>query len=203
MKKHLMGSLFILIILIVLGCSTQQGVSGPDTQKNIVDFNPNKVAINDGSKAILEGKDFPAAEISPDSALSGYTESVPGGIHIDLAVDELISKYDSFYEYISDEGGTGLIIWTDIELRDFAFIFIDQHDTDDGLSLLPGDKLFSVEKLSSEKPFVVTLLTPGLVPAYGVSFLDENNARRYFAINLDGRGEDEAPPYFLLEFCNI
>jgi len=35
--------------------------------------------------------------------------------------------------------------------------------------------LSSVDELSPEKPFVVKLLTYGLVPAYGISFVDENS----------------------------
>lgn len=133
---------------------------------------------------------------------SEYVESTLGNFHIALATDELMNKYDSSHEYINDEDGARLIIWTDEKIKDFAFISVDYEGTGDKISYLAGDILFSVDELSPEKPFVVKLMIPGSVLAYGISFLDENGVQRYFAINLDGRGAEEAPPYFLLEFEN-
>lgn len=120
--------------------------------------------------------------------------------HIALATDETINKYDSFHEYNNDESGARLIIWPDGRVRNFAFISVGNREVENKIYYFAKDTLFSVEELSPEKPFVVKLLIPGLVSAWGISFLDENNVQRYFAINLDGRGEDEASPYFLLEF---
>ncbi|MPN31087.1 hypothetical protein SDC9_178561 [bioreactor metagenome] len=60
----------------------------------------------------------------------------------------------------------------------------------------------SADELSPEKAFVVKLLIPGLIPAYGISYVDENGMEKYYTIHLDGRGKDEAPPYLLLEFEN-
>jgi hypothetical protein len=62
--------------------------------------------------------------------------------------------------------------------------------------------LFSIDELSPEKPFVVQLLIPGSTPAYGISFVDENGDEKYYTINMSGRGEEEGPPYLLLEFEN-
>jgi hypothetical protein len=46
------------------------------------------------------------------------------------------------------------------------------------------------------------MMAPEVLPIYGISFLDENGVKRYFSIHLSGRGVEEAPPYFLLEFEN-
>lgn len=123
-------------------------------------------------------------------------------IQIDRATDELLDNYISFHEYINDEDGDWLILRTDTEIRDFAFISVDHDDTGDKLSFLAGETLFPVDELSPEKPFVVKLMIPGSVPAYGISFVDENGVERYYTINLSGRGEGEGPPYILLEFEN-
>ncbi|MEA4946474.1 MAG: hypothetical protein VB058_02765 [Oscillospiraceae bacterium] len=137
-------------------------------------------------------------------APSAYTESALGDFHISLATDELSKKYDSFHEYINDEGGARLIIWPDTEAKDFAFISISirQEDLAGKLSYFAGDTLFLVDELSPEKPFVVDLLIPGAMPAYGISFVDENGVEKYYIIQLSGRGAEEAPPYFFLEFEN-
>jgi hypothetical protein len=49
--------------------------------------------------------------------------------------------------------------------KNFAFISVDYDDKGDEISFLAGDILSSVDELSPEKPFVVKLLTHGLVPA--------------------------------------
>jgi len=135
------------------------------------------------------------------SATFKYEESTLGNFHIARATDELLNKYDLFHVYISDEDGDRLIILTDKAIKDFAFISVNYDDTGDKISLLAGDTLFSIEELSPEKPFVVKLLDPGgVLPAYGISFVDENGVKRYYSINMDRRGVEEAPPYFLLEF---
>jgi hypothetical protein len=94
------------------------------------------------------------------------------------------------------------MIRTDAEVRDFAFITVRLDGSGDKLSYLAGDTLFSVDKLSPEEPFVLELLIPGSMPAYGITFVDENGAERYYTIHQSGRGEEEGPPYLLLEFEN-
>ena len=132
-----------------------------------------------------------------------YVESTLGNFHISRTTDELLNKYDSFHEYIINGDGDTLIIRTDTAIKDFAFISVNYDDTGGKVSLLAGDTLFSVDELSPEKPFVVKLLDPGgVLPTYGISFVDENGVKRYYSINLDKRGVEEAPPYFLLEFEN-
>lgn len=135
-------------------------------------------------------------------APSKYTESALGNLHIELATDELLNKYDLYHEHINDEAGARLIITTDTEIKDFAFISIKSEDTGNKLCYFAGNTLFSVDEMSPQKPFVVKLLFPGSLPSYGISFVDENGVQRYFAINLSGRDPEEAPPYFLLEFEN-
>lgn len=139
---------------------------------------------------------------SPSETPPSGDVEVLNNIQIDRATDELLNKYNSFHEYNIDEDGDRLIISTDTVIKDFAFISVDYDDTGDKISFLAGDKLFSVDELSPEKPFIVKLLIPGSVPTYGISFVDENGVERYYTINLSGKGEEEGPPYFLLEFEN-
>lgn len=146
----------------------------------------------------------PGQSKTPSSpATFEYEDSTLGNFHIARTTDELLNKYDSFHEYINNEDGDTLIIRTDTEIKDFAFISVNYDDTGDKISLLAGDTLFSVDELSPEKPFVVKLLDPGgVLPVYGISFVDENGVERYYSINLSGRGVEEAPPYSLIEFEN-
>jgi hypothetical protein len=133
-----------------------------------------------------------SAEETPASVLERF--------HIAIAEEELLDQYDSFHEYTADESSLRVIIWTDTEVKDFAFFSIDYDETGDQISLLAGDVLFSLDELSPEMPAVIEMTAPEVLPLYGISFLDEDDVRRYLSINYDGRGEDEAPPYFFHEF---
>lgn len=140
---------------------------------------------------------------TPSFSTPSYDVAVTlNNIHIDRVTDKLLDKYNSFHEYINNEDGDRLIIWTDAEIKDFAFISVDHNDKGDKISFITGDILTSIDELLPEKPFVVKLLIPGLVPAHGISFVDKNGVKRYYTINLSGRGEEEGAPYFLLEFEN-
>jgi len=143
------------------------------------------------------------SETPSSPATFEYEESTLGNFHIARTTDELLNKYASFHEYIDNKDGDTLIIRTDTAIKDFAFISVKYDDTGDKVSLLAGDTLFSVDELSPQKPFVVKMLDPGgVLPAYGISFVDENGVKRYYSINLDKRGVEEAPPYYLDEFKN-
>ena len=151
----------------------------------------------------VSSSDLSSAAPSPAaSKTSSDVQDEAGTIHIDLATDELLKKYSSVYEYINDEDGANVIIWTDTTVKDFAFITVNYKESDNSLSYSAGEILFSVDELTPDKPFVVKLLIPGLIPAYGITYVDESGVTRYYSINLDGRGPEEAPPYFLLEFEN-
>ncbi len=145
--------------------------------------------------------------LEPTTGESGtpfeYTESSLENFHIAIAEEERLSEYDSFHEYTADEDSLKLIIWTDTKIKDFAFIAVGYVETGDEISLCAGDTLFSVDELLPEKPFVVEMTAPEVLPPYGISFMDENGVKRYFSINADGRGAEEASPYFLLEFENV
>jgi len=131
-------------------------------------------------------------------------------IYIDIATYEDLNKYDSFHQcsYNEDnEWGQLVIIWTDTEIKEFAFFTISYDLTEDepffmtlgGTPFVIADTLFSTDVLLPEKPFLVKISIPGIYPVCGVSYLDENDVTRYFAI-LDAYG-DEFPnaPYFFIE----
>ncbi|MDD2217879.1 MAG: hypothetical protein PHX63_05555 [Eubacteriales bacterium] len=124
----------------------------------------------------------------------------PVNIEIERATDKLLSKYDSVYEYIKDEDGIRLMIHTDTPLKDFAFISVDYVDKEGEFYFVEGSQLFQIDELSPEKPFVVQLQIAGSIPNYGISFVDENGDEKNYIISYSGRGEDEAPPFSLLEF---
>lgn len=134
---------------------------------------------------------------------NGTVPPAPANIQIDLATDELLEPYGAVHEYIHDEDGVDLLIRTDAEVTDFAFIAVDYVEQEEQFSFVAGDPLFSVEELSPDKPFAVKMEVAGVIPNYGVAFTDTDGTEKYYVINFSGRGEEEGPPVFLLDFEEI
>ena len=51
----------------------------------------------------------------------------------------------------------------------------------------PADVLFSLEKLTAEKPLVAALSFPGDMSCYGIRFTDADGAERFFVLSVSGR----------------
>lgn len=139
----------------------------------------------------------------PTSTPSEDVNTSLANIQIERATDKLLSKYDSVHEYINNEDGIRLIIYTDKTVKDFAFISVDYVEQEGEFPFVAGDQLFQVDELSPEKPFVVQLQIAGAIPNYGISFVDANGIENHYIINVSGRDENEAPPFSLLEFKKV
>jgi hypothetical protein len=104
---------------------------------------------------------------------------------IGRATDEVLNKYNSFYEY----GGSGekIFIWTDITLKNFEFISIGFEIEEGQFSLFPEKTLYLVSELPPEKPFAVKMFVSEGIPSLGISYLDEKNIKKYFYISESGK----------------
>ncbi|MGI6720033.1 MAG: hypothetical protein ACOX4E_03975 [Anaerovoracaceae bacterium] len=123
-------------------------------------------------------------------------------IEVFVATDELLSRYDSFYEYTENEIGELLLLTTDAAVQDFAFISVTYEEIEGELIMTDGGPFFHIGELTPEKPFVVRMLPVGALPAHGVSYVDVDGTEKQMAIYQSGQDPDEAPPYYLVEFGN-
>ena len=85
-------------------------------------------------------------------------------------------------------------------LKNFKYVTILHDDEGDRISFAEDELLYSLDELSPEKPFAVSLIFLGLIPNRGISFTDENNITRYFTISLSGKGETEYPSILVVEY---
>lgn len=195
MKRMVFVCVIALVMTIVVGgCHEKE----PPAAKSTVEA----ASAGTGAPASPE----PVATESAKPALpTSYAEAETtlGKIHIGAATEENIGQYSSVLKYVQDEDGASIIIRTDEPLKDFAFITVNFKEVGNALIYSVGKILFSAQELTPEKPFVVKMLFIGdVAPSYGISYTDNNGAKKYYTLNLDGRGIEEAPPYFLLEFKN-
>jgi hypothetical protein len=181
--------LAFIIILGLGGCKQEEPLSPVQSET------PSAAVESEAAPAPVQ------SEATPSPAPSIYVDSALENFHIAIATDELLGKYASYHEYEADELAR-IIIWTDTVIKDFAFITVKYDDTGDQFTFSQGDILFSLDELSPDKPFVADIFSPEILPVNGISFLDENGVKRYFCIQADGRGAEEAPPYLFLEFEN-
>lgn len=122
--------------------------------------------------------------------LDDFFKNLPSvDIRIDLATDELLNKYNSYNEFIEfeGEGYQRIVIIPNTEVKNFKFIEIGYEESENQLKYFEKNVLYSINKLSPEKPFVVKWMERGLIPHRGISFVDENNTTRYFYIANSGR----------------
>jgi len=135
----------------------------------------------------------------PPESTTSVTEEVL--VSVDYATDELLSKYNSFNEFVEfeDEGYQRIIFTTSIAVKDFRFIEVGFKDEDKKVAFFENDVLYSMAELSPEKPFVVTWMEWGTIPHRGISFVDETNTTRYFYISMSGKDGS----LLLVEFKNL
>ena len=72
------------------------------------------------------------------------------------------------------------------------------HIDDDAVTLYEQSELYSLDKLTPDRPFIAVWMPQGIVPHRGISFVDKNGTARYFAIAESGYDGS----LFLIEFPN-
>jgi hypothetical protein len=179
MKKIYAAFAFMIILaLSFTGCGKSPAVDGsgglpPATEPPTATTEPYAATTQPEPPAT-------AAQAEPPAEL------LPPNVQIGYVTDEILNKYFSFHEYNSSGGGDTLVIWTDVAVREFEFIAISFDSADNEFSLFPEQVLYSVSELTPEKPFLAKASISSSIPSSGVSYYDEKNIKRYFAISESG-----------------
>ncbi|MDR2946302.1 MAG: ankyrin repeat domain-containing protein [Candidatus Adiutrix sp.] len=105
-------------------------------------------------------------------------------IRVDAAPDEISGEYDFFEEEYQGYEPNRIIFRANVAAKDFKFIAVEYDQEAGGIK--PSEVLYSLDELLPEKPLVVTWMERGSFPHRGISFLDENNATRYFHLSVSG-----------------
>ena len=97
--------------------------------------------------------------------------------------------------------GDALLIRTNIPLREFAVVLVgnDTTEDEDGFIFIPMESFGMVDVFLPEEAFIIkSYLGSGTLPWSGITFLDEDNVQRYYAIVQDQSGLFD--PYQLIPF---
>ncbi|MCL2593640.1 MAG: IseA DL-endopeptidase inhibitor family protein, partial [Defluviitaleaceae bacterium] len=117
-------------------------------------------------------------------------------IQIDLATDEFLSTFAFIHEIdytdvreVRDGGGVEnfngdrLVIWANAPVSDFSLIAMRNDFVNEEVIFIPSQAFGTINELSVGQAFVVnSYVGLGTLPWSGITFLDENGYRHYYAI---------------------
>lgn len=195
--KILLFSLTVLTMLFTGGCADSSASDGDLSSS----YEPTNLPMEEA----LETPKHAASATDAASETPGPTPYVTPDIcvSVDYSSDELLSKYDSFDEFVEseDEIINKIVLMTSIALRDFKFIDVGYKiEENHNISYFENKVLYSTDELLPEKPLVVAVgspgICPGVLPTKGIEFVDESNTTRCFVIMQSGNDGS----LFLVEF---
>jgi hypothetical protein len=117
--------------------------------------------------------------------IPGFADKDKPIVHIRRATDELLNTLDSFYEY-SDTGNSGerIVLWTETTLKDFDFIAVEYNNETDYWAA--SNLFYRINELLPGEGLLLNTYIGEGIPTRGISFRDENNRLRFFAIRENG-----------------
>jgi len=117
-------------------------------------------------------------------------------VNVMPASNEVLNRYNSYSTFIDNDTGAyqRLLFTTNITARDFWYIEISHYEDPFFLNI---ESVLYRGDLLPDLPLVVTLTEISRIPQRGISYIDENNTRKYFYIAEDGMDNNV---YHLSEF---
>jgi len=112
-------------------------------------------------------------------------------VRVDYATDALLGQYASYDEFDESENldyQVKVIFTTSAPVRDFKFLaggYVEGEN--DSFGFVVSSVLYAADTVSPDKPLVVGTVFHGDFPTRGISFVDENNTTRTFALGMSGK----------------
>jgi len=143
------------------------------------------------------------------------------GLLANIDFEQMLERYDEMFDFsdmhvfdynyvreargdsvnLGDQIGDALLIQTNMPLRDFAVILIgnDTLEDEDGIIFIPTETFGMVAEFLPGEAFVIkSYFGVGTIPWSGITFLDDEDVQRYYAIVQDHSGLLD--PYLLIPF---
>lgn len=181
MKKRILIALLCTVLLSLAACGTEQvqpesvpeTTAAAETQvlsaETASSTETAEIPTEVLTEAPTEPETFIAATVSVDFADAG----LPAG------------TYETFTAV--DEPQTKIILSTNATVRDFKVLALTDGDVDDdGEMHFNVQELYTLDRLTADRPLVVATTFYGLIPNNGISYVDETGATRTFAVDMSG-----------------
>ncbi len=94
-------------------------------------------------------------------------------------------QYETFTAVESPQ--TRIMLSTNATVRDFKVLALTNGDVDEeGNMHFDVQELYTLDRLTADRPLVVSTTFYGLIPNNGISYMDETGATRTFAVDMSG-----------------
>jgi len=196
----------ILFITILTGCNYFFGEGTGTYSSPIPAGSP---ISDDGTVPSLPATEEPPADTYTNEIFTEISEyfadleanTLPPGpnhqyiITAAWATPETMSVYEAFEEFYELEQGPERVIFAaGTALMDFRFIALGLNEAE--LYFYEKERLYSLEELLPERPFIANWQEIDHLPHRGIAFVDFHNQTRYFFITTD----IESGEIILMEF---
>ncbi len=113
--------------------------------------------------------------------------------------EKALSSFSDHDEFTADEAEpqSQILFSVEHDIKDFKFLALQLEDVDeDGRVTFSSTELYSEDTLTPDRPLLVKLTFFGLIPNYGISYVDESGMTRNYAVSISG----ENGALLLIEF---
>ena len=136
----------------------------------------------------------PPYEVLPLTSFADYTAKRGSEGPVQVYWAELwlhgITDYEKF---VADDGeySTDVLFTVKRTVTDFELMRLTIREIyEDGTASYASEPIYSLERLTPERPLVVHMTFPGDTPAYGISYVDESRDRMTHRLMIEISGED-------------
>ena len=161
MKKYLVATLMLFVLIALVACDNNSEIPEPTATQN-------ENNQTEGVGAETPAENLPTEELK---------------IQIDAATDELLSTFANLHRadvrVPGQSEGVNLVIWANQPLPSFGVTMLlhDSLEDSDEWGFNPADSFGSVEMLLPGEAFVIeNYAGAGTLPNRGITFSDENGA---------------------------
>lgn len=203
MKRKLLaiGLVSAMIASAVVGCDTKKEESKDDTKSDSVvtdtadeekdqsekedtkDKDSNEQSSEDEKPEDDNSNETPS-EDTPDE----NTDASESQVKIQWA-ESALNQYSDYYEYDVDntEAQVKILLSTEKSLNDFKVLKLSLNDMGENADIsFSTEELYSLDKLTPERPLVLGMTFFGTIPSYGISYVDANGYTKTYAISQSG-----------------
>ena len=177
MKKRFSMILICCLLFALCACGKTQTKTAPSAEPTTETTSaaettevPTTLAAQTQTEAPAEPETFIAATIN-----------------VDFAKDNQLSdgQFESFTAVEPPQ--TKIIFSTNATVRNFNVLALTNGDVDeDGDMTFDVEELYTLDRLTADRPLVVSTTFYGLIPNNGISYVDETGTTRFFAVDMSG-----------------
>lgn len=189
MKKRFLMVFLCCVLLCMSACGTaSQEKTEPQTA---ADTSETQAIATDAQPVIesltaIESNEIALTEAQTEASTEPET-FVTATITVHFADDGMpaAGKYETCTAVESPQ--TRIVLSTNATVRDFKVLALTEADMDDdGEMHFKTEEIYKLDRLTADRPLLVSTTFYGEIPNNGISYVDETGTTRCFAVDMSG-----------------